>query len=181
MTVVRSQTALVDVGAICAAITGRAVAAVRSIVVNAGGVCVAFVISQTAFVDVGTNEACADISGFTLAQVTTVSVGACSFSIAVVVTGAFVVVGTVGAVATKTRHAAAAVGPVASHGAVGIGVTGVVTLVKAKIPISTGEVGLYCVEGSVVVVARKYVIRRVAVVYGSDRTVSVDACGFVYR
>ena len=139
------------------------------------------VVSKTALVDVGTNEACADISGFALAHVTTVSVGAGSVSTAAVVAVAFIVVATVGAIASETRLAAAAVGPVASHGAVGIGVTGVVAFVKAKVSISTSELGLHCVYNRVVVVTRKFVIRRIAVGLGSDGTVSVDACGFVYR
>ena len=139
------------------------------------------VISKTALVDVGANKARADISGFAFAQVTTVSVGADGLITAVVVAGAFVVVDTVATITSETRLAAATVGPVASHGAVSICVTGVVTLVEAKVPISTGKLGLHCVDGRVVVVTRKFVIRRIAVVFGSDCTVSVDADGFVYR
>ena len=179
MTVMRSQTALVNVGAINTTITGRAVAAVRSLVVNAGGVCVTFVISQTALVDVGANDACADISGFALAQVTTISVGAGGLSTAAVAAGAFIVVDTVGAVASETRLATAGVGPVASHDAVGIGVTSVVDLVTAKVPIRAGEVSLHNVDARVVVVARKFVFVGVTVVLSSDWTVGVDADGFV--
>ena len=139
------------------------------------------VISKTALVDVGANKARADISGFAFAQVTTVSVGADGLITAVVVAGAFVVVDTVATITSETRLAAAAVGPVVSHGAVGIGVTGVVAFIEAKVPISTGEAGLHCVDDCVVVVARKNVIRRVAIVIGSDWTVSIDTCCFVYR
>ena len=79
------------------------------------------------------------------------------------------------------NFAAAAVGTVACHGAVCIDVTSVVGMVETKIPISTDEVGLHCVDGRVAVIARKFVFTGVAVVLGSDWTVSVDACGFVYR
>ena len=139
------------------------------------------VISKTALVDVGANKARADISGFAFAQVTTVSVGADGLITAVVVAGAFVVVDTVATITSETRLAAAAVGPVVSHGAVGIGVTGVVALVETKVSISTGEAGLHCVEGRVVVVARKFVFLGVAVVLSSDWTVGVDADGLVNR
>ena len=116
-----------------------------------------------------------------IARVASISIGAIGVGVTVVGAFALIVIDATDPVASKTRLAAAAIGPVASHGAVGIGVTGVVALVEAKVSISTGEAGLHCVKGRIVVVARKNVIRRVAIVIGSDWTVSIDTCCFVYR
>ena len=116
-----------------------------------------------------------------IARVASISIGAIGVDVTVVCAFALIVIDATDPVASKTRLAVAAVGPIASHGTVGIGVTGVVALVEAKVSISTGEAGLHCVKGRIVVVARKNVIRRVAIVIGSDWTVSIDTCCFVYR
>ena len=117
----------------------------------------------------------------TTAYIASIGIGAIGVGVTVVDAFALVFIYTTDPVASKTRLAVAAVGPIASHVAVGIGVTGVVALVEAKVSISTGEAGLHCVKGRIVVVARKNVIRRVAIVIGSDWTVSIDTCCFVYR